>query len=180
MTGDPKISLVVAVAENGVIGRGGALPWHISSDLKRFRALTMGKVIIMGRNTFDSIGKPLDGRENIVVTSMSKYAMKGVWAVPTIKDAFDFGARLSEELKADEVMIIGGAQIYQSTINIADRVYLTRVHAAPDGDTYFPELDKSVWEKISEQECPKCAKDDYAHSFVVYQRISKTRNRISS
>jgi len=148
------------------------MPWHISSDLKRFRALTMGKAIIMGRNTFESIGKPLDGRENIVVTSMLRLAETGAWTVNTIKDAFDFGGRLSEELGADEIMIIGGAQIYKSTINMAERVYLTRVHASPEGDTFFPDLDEEIWKIASEEECPKGPKDDYAHSYQIYERAT--------
>ncbi len=172
MTASPKLSIVVAVADNGVIGREGKLPWHISSDLKRFRALTMGKVIIMGRNTFDSIGKPLEGRENIVLTKLSKYAMKGVWAVPTLKDAFDFGGRLTEELGTDEMMIIGGGQVYDATLSVVDRVYLTRVHASPEGDAYFPDLEENGWRKISEESCPKGAKDDYEHSYIVYERAS--------
>ena len=171
MTSNLKLSLIVAAAENGVIGRGGALPWHLSSDLKRFRKLTMGKVIIMGRNTFQSIGKPLDGRENIVVTKLSRLAGKDVWSVSTLKDAFDFGTRLSEELGADEMMIIGGAQLYNSTVPIADRIYLTRVHAEPEGDVFFNDPDEKIWSKISEETCPKGPKDDHAHSYLVYERL---------
>ena len=171
MTNKLKISIVVAAAENGVIGKDGKMPWHISSDLKRFRALTMGKVVVMGRNTFESIGKPLDGRENVVVTANLRLAEKGVWTVSTIKEAYDFANRLSEELNADEIMIIGGAQIYASTINMTDKVYLTRVHASPDGDTLFPELDEGEWKISSQEECPKGPKDDFAHSFEIYERI---------
>ena len=170
MSKDLKIGLVVAAAENGVIGKDGKMPWHISSDLKRFRALTMGKVIIMGRNTFVSIGKPLEGRENVVVTSMLRLAEKNVWTVGSVKEAFDFAERLSEELQADEIMIIGGAQIYQSTINMVDKIYLTRVHASPDGDTYFSEPDGAEWQLDSEEKCAQGPKDDYAHSFQIYER----------
>ncbi len=166
----PTVSIVVAVAENGVIGAKGALPWRLSSDLKRFRALTMGKPVIMGRHTFDSIGKALDGRENIVLTRFSKYAYKGVWVVEDIEEALDFGRRLAEELGADEIMIIGGEQVYRASLPFTDRVYMTEVAARPDGDAFFPELDPGEWQEISREPCPAGERDDHPHSYILLER----------
>ena len=132
-----KISLIVAVAENGVIGRGGGLPWRLSSDLKTFRRLTMGKPMIMGRRTFQSIGKPLDGRDNIVVTRDPDIRSRWHLDVRKPRRCADAGAGARGTRGGDEIMVIGGAGVFDAALPVADRIYLTRVHAAPEGDTYF-------------------------------------------
>ena len=164
------LSLIVAVAENGVIGKGGGLPWRLSSDLKTFRRLTMGKPIVMGRRTFQSIGKPLDGRDNIVVTRDPHFEVQGVSAVATIDEALTLARILATTRGADEVMVIGGADIYETLLPRADRIYLTRVHASPQGDRHFPPLDPSEWTEVSREALPKGDRDQYAATLIVLER----------
>ena len=149
------LSLIVAVAENGVIGKDGGLPWRLSSDLKAFRRLTMGKPIVMGRRTFQSIGKPLDGRDNIVVTRDPHFEVPGVSAVATIDEALTLARILATTRGAGEVMVIGGADIYETLLPLADRIYLTRVHASPQGDRHFPPLEPAEWRKSRGTLCPR-------------------------
>ena len=132
------VTLVVARADNGVIGRDGGLPWHLPADLRHFKQLTLGKPVVMGRRTFDSIGKPLPGRHNIVLTR-GDWTAAGVTAVP------DLAAALAAAGPVDEVMIIGGATVYAAALPLADRIHLTEVHIAPDGDTVLPPFDPDVW-----------------------------------
>lgn len=165
-----KVSLIVAVAENGVIGRDGGLPWHMSSDLKTFRRLTMGKPMIMGRRTFQSIGKPLDGRDNIVVTRDPHFDVPGVSACPTVSEALTLARVLATTRGADEIMIIGGAKLYEATLPLADRIYYTIVHARPDGDRTFGPLDPHQWQEIAREALPKGERDDYAATLVIYDR----------
>lgn len=165
-----KISLIVAVAENGVIGRDGGLPWRMSSDLKTFRRLTMGKPIVMGRRTFQSIGKPLDGRDNIVVTRDAHFNVAGVSACATASEALTLGRVLATTRGADEIMVIGGAQLYQAVLPVADRIYYTTVHARPEGDRYFEKPDPAQWQEVSRQDLPKGDRDDYAATLVIYDR----------
>lgn len=167
---EPIIALVVAVAENGLIGAGGGLPWRIPSELKAFRKLTMGKPVIMGRRTFESLKKPLDGRENIVVTRASKLAHRGCWTVNSIDEALDFGRRLAAESGASEVMVIGGAAIYHATLPLADRIYWTEVHAHPDGDTHFPPLEPGEWRETSRTPRAHGDKDQFAYTIKVLDR----------
>ncbi len=169
------LSLIVAVAENGVIGRDGGLPWRLSSDLKTFRRMTMGKPLIMGRRTFQSIGKPLDGRDNIVVTRDPHFDVPGVSACATVSEAVTLGRILATTRGADEIMVIGGAAIYDAVIDIADRVYLTRVHATPDGDRHFPDLDAAQWRQVSREALPKGDRDDFAATLIVYERVAESR-----
>lgn len=169
---DIQLSLIVAVAENGVIGRDGGLPWRLSSDLKTFRRLTLGKPIVMGRRTFASIGKPLDGRDNIVVTRDPNFEVSGVSACATIADALTLARVLAATRGADEVMVIGGAQIYQNALPLADRVYFTEVHAKPGGDRHFPKLDARAWRETSREPLPKGPNDDYAATLIIFQRIA--------
>lgn len=164
------LSLIVAVAENGVIGKDGGLPWRLSSDLKTFRRLTMGKPIVMGRRTFQSIGKPLDGRDNIVVTRDPHFEVQGVSAVATIDEALTLARILATTRGADEVMVIGGADIYEMLLPLADRIYLTRVHAAPEGDRHFPPLDSSDWTEVSREALPKGNRDQHAATLIVLER----------
>ncbi len=158
------ISLIVAVADHGVIGQQNALPWRLSGDLKRFKAVTMGKPIIMGRKTFDSIGKPLPGRANIVVTRQSDLQLPGCVVVSSLEQALT-------SVQADEYMIIGGAEIYRQALPLAQRVYLTRVHANISGDAFFPVLEPSQWHETSREDAPADEQNQYAHSFITLERV---------
>lgn len=143
-----RIALIAAMADNRVIGRDGALPWRIPADLKYFKAKTMGKPVVMGRRTYDSIGKPLPGRPNIVVTSRGGDFPAGVDVALNIDAALDIARQRAREIGADEIMIIGGAALYEALLPHADRIYLTEVHEAVEGDTYFPAFDRSAWREI--------------------------------
>jgi dihydrofolate reductase len=167
---DPLVSLIVAVSENGVIGRAGALPWRLSSDLKTFRRLTMEKPIIMGRKTFQSIGKPLDGRDNIVVTRDPAFEPEGVSTCETVADALTLARILAKTRGADEIMVIGGAEVYAAAFPVADRIYMTRVHADVEGDRHFAPLDAAEWREASREDLPKGPRDDHAATLFVYDR----------
>jgi dihydrofolate reductase len=167
---DLPISLIVAVAENGVIGRDGGLPWRLSSDLKTFRRLTMDKPIVMGRRTFESIGKVLDGRDNIVVTRDFNFAVEGISTCETVTDALTLARVLATTRGADEVMVIGGVRVFEAALPVADRIYLTRVHANVEGDRYFPPLDEAVWVEAGKQALPQGDRDDFASTLYIYER----------
>jgi dihydrofolate reductase len=165
------ISFVVAVAENGVIGRDGGLPWRLSSDLKLFRKLTMGKPIVMGRRTWESLPKrPLDGRENIVVTRASNFSAEGAHVVGDAKEAVQLGCQLAPKHGVEEVAIIGGAAVYDALIGRVDRIYWTAVHGEPVGDTVFPEFDFSAWSIVSEQAIDRGANDEFAATLRILER----------
>lgn len=166
-----KTALIVAVAEGGVIGRDGGLPWHISGDLKRFRELTIGKPVLMGRKTFESIGRPLPGRPNIVVTRSPGRMPAGVQVIGDLGRALDLAERLAATAGRDEIMVIGGAAIYAATLPQADRLYVTEVHAAVEGDTHFPALDPAEWRETSRERIAAGEKDDHDYSFVILDRI---------
>ena len=168
----PRITLVVAVAENGVIGRDGSLPWRVPSDLKIFRRLTMGKPVIMGRKTYDSIGKPLEGRDNIVVTRNAAFSAAGIERTGSVEEALDLARVRAEARGADEVMVIGGAEVFAAVLPLADRIYLTRIHARPDGDTAFPELDAAVWREVSAEPIPPDARDTARATLHIYERAA--------
>ena len=160
------ISLLVAMDERRGIGKDGKLPWHLSSDLKRFRELTMGHHIIVGRKTFESIGKPLPGRRTIVVTRNADLRPEGCQVAASVEAAIET-ARINAE---NEAFVIGGADVYAQALEIADRVYLTEVHAEVDADTFFPEFDRSAW---TEKEClyqPADEKNQHACTFRVLER----------
>lgn len=161
-----KVSLIVAMAENRVIGRDNDLPWRIPADLKYFKAQTMGKPIIMGRKTFDSIGKPLPGRTNIVITRNPDWQADGVTVVASPDKAID----AAKAENPDEAMIIGGANIYQQMLDLADRLYITEVHKAIDGDSFFPDLDPKAWRDVSRSDVAQ-TDDGLAYCFVVQDRI---------
>lgn len=167
---DTLVSLIVAVSENGVIGRAGGLPWRLSSDLKTFRKLTMGKPIIMGRKTFQSIGRPLDGRENIVVTRDPAFDAAGVSTCETVADALTLARILAKTSGADEIMVIGGAEVYEAAFPVADRIYLTRVHADIEGDRHFAPLDAREWRETSAEPLPQGPRDDHASTLFIYDR----------
>ncbi|MGE5267215.1 MAG: dihydrofolate reductase [Deltaproteobacteria bacterium] len=163
-------SLIVAVARNGVIGRQGKLPWRVSSDLKTFRRLTMGKPIVMGRKTFQSIGRPLDGRDNIVVTRDPGFEVEGVSIFPSIAEALVLARALARTNGTDEVMVIGGADIFAATVGEAQRVYWTEIDGEPDGDVFFPALDPGVWQEVSAEPLPRGPKDEYDAVLKIYER----------
>jgi dihydrofolate reductase len=162
-----RISLIAAVAANGVIGRNNKLPWHLSTDLKRFKSLTMGHHLIMGRKTFDEIGrKPLPGRPNIVI-SRSAIATGGIQTATTLDEAFSRVAATE-----DEVFVIGGGEIFRQVLHRADRMYITQVHAEIEGDTFFPEYDPvNEWRLIDREDFESDAKNDYPFSFLTYERV---------
>ena len=167
------LSLIVAVAENGVIGAHGTLPWKISSDLKTFRRLTMGKPVVMGRRTFQSLPKVLDGRDNIVVSRDPFFeAPEGVSLFDNLTDAITLARTLALTSGMREVMIIGGAELFRETLPVATRLYWTDVHASPQGDTIFPEIDFSEWTEVSREELPRGPKDDVSASLRILERKS--------
>lgn len=139
----PRLSLIVAASRNGVIGRESALPWHLPEDLRHFKALTLGKPVIMGRLTWESIGRPLPGRPNIVISRNTDYQAPGAEVVPDLEAALARAAGLVDA--TDEIMIIGGAQIYRVALPLVGRVYRTRVDLEVEGDAFFPELDPAEW-----------------------------------
>jgi dihydrofolate reductase len=164
------VSLVVAVARNGVIGRDGGLPWHLSSDLKRFKANTIGRPVIMGRKTYQSIGRPLPERHNIVVTRDPLYRSDGVTVVADVAAALAVAKARAADAGALEVCVIGGGEIYRQTIGEADRLVVTFVEAEVDGDTQFPDIDPKTWREISSEKHPAGEKDSHATRHVVYER----------
>jgi dihydrofolate reductase len=164
-----KVALIVAVSQNNVIGRDNQLPWHLPEDLQYFKSVTMGKPILMGRKTYDSIGRPLPGRTNIVITRDPSWAAEGVVVVNSLEDAISAGAEACEAADSDEVMVIGGAQIYRDCLPIAEKLYLTKVEAEVDGDAFFPKIDMDQWHKISEKE-PKTV-DKHPYRFLILERI---------
>jgi len=164
------ISLVVAVADNGVIGRGGMLPWRISSDLKTFRRLTMGKPMIMGRRTFESLGKPLDGRDNIIVTRNTGYRPEGTIVARDFDAALAVAHKCAHTRGADEIAVIGGTTVFEAALPIATRIYKTEVHGAPPGDAYFPPVDWADWIEASREPLARGPKDDFTATLVVLDR----------
>jgi dihydrofolate reductase len=160
------ISLIVAVAENGVIGRAGGLPWHLPDDLKRFKALTLGKPMLMGRRTFESIGRPLPGRTSLVLTRAADWsAPAGVIVVPSIGEAIE------RTRGAAELAVIGGAEVFRLALPLAQRIDLTRIHAEIAGDTFFPPLDPAEWRETERIEHPADSRNAYAMTFSVLERI---------
>lgn len=165
-----KTALVVAMAENRVIGRDGGLPWHLSADLKYFKRVTMGRPIIMGRKTYQSIGRPLPGRLNVVVTRDTTYAPEGVMVVHSLDQALVVARAQAADDGVDEVMIIGGGQIYADSVALADRAYVTEIHTSVDGDTMFPDLPTGQWREVSRERRPENAEGEPAYSFVILDR----------
>jgi dihydrofolate reductase len=154
-----SISIIAALSNNNVIGRNNALPWHLSADLKRFKALTMGHTLVMGRKTFQSIGRPLPGRRTVVVTR-GDFRADGVDVVHSLQDAL-----------ADGAFICGGAEIYAQSLERADRMYLTRVHVDVEGDAFFPEFDDvTEWKLVDAEHCEADEKNEYPYSFLTYER----------
>ncbi|WP_166268544.1 dihydrofolate reductase [Marinobacter caseinilyticus] len=166
-------ALIVAMARNRVIGRNNALPWYLPGDLRYFKQATMGKPIIMGRKTWDSIGRPLPGRLNIVVTRDPDWqAPAGAVRELTLQQAFVRAEAQAEIEGGDEVMVIGGGQIYAEALSQIDRMYLTQVHAEVEGDAYFPEINWDEWEEIGRENFSASDNNPYDYSFVIYQRLA--------
>jgi dihydrofolate reductase len=165
-----RIVFVVAAAANGVIGRDGQLPWRLPSDLKRFRALTLGKPVIMGRKTYESIGKPLDGRDNIILSRQPAFSPPGVAVVAKIEDAIQLGRRLAAQRGVDEMAIIGGAEVFRAALPLTDRVYLTLVKGTPVGETRLPKFDPETWQETAREAMAKGPRDQYCADFIVLDR----------
>jgi dihydrofolate reductase len=165
-----QIVMVAAVGENNAIGIEGELPWHISSDLKHFRALTINRPVIMGRKTFDSIGKPLDQRTNIVVSRGLQRVGSGVVLATSIDAAVGYARSDAEKRGVDEIMVIGGGDIFAALMPFASRLEITHVHASPDGDSFFPEIDPQQWEQRSRREMPAGPKDSARFALATYVR----------
>jgi dihydrofolate reductase len=170
---DPVIALVVAMGENRAIGRGGSLPWHLHSDMRYFRKITMGKPVIMGRRTFKSLPRVLDGRLNIVLTRDRGFVAPDAVMAHSLEEGLAAARASAARTGAKEIMIIGGEDVFREVLPQTDRIYLTEVHASPDGDTWFPELDGSVWREIFRKTHEAGPKDDHAFSFVVLDRTSR-------
>lgn len=164
-----RISFLAAVAANGVIGRDNKLPWHLSNDLKRFKVLTMGHHVIMGRKTFDEIGrKPLPGRPNVVISRGPIEPQENVAGVHSVEEAL-----ASIPASEDEVFILGGGEIFRQTMHRATRMYITQIHADIAGDTYFPDFDDvNEWRLADREDFEADAKNDYPYSFLTYDRVA--------
>lgn len=166
-----KLALVVARGANNVIGVDGDLPWKLSSDLKRFKEITLGKPVIMGRKTWASIGRPLPGRPNLVVTRDANFMASGAHVFSTLEIAIEVGKAMAKTSNVEEVCIIGGGELYAQTIALADRLYLTDVAASPRGDAVFPAISEAEWLEVSRLDFPAGPKDDHAFSTRILERI---------
>lgn len=162
-----RISIIVAASDNNVIGINNMLPWRLPTDLKYFKATTLGKPIVMGRKTFDSLGKPLPGRPNIVITRQTDFAPEGAYVVRSIEE----GIEKARSFGGDELFITGGSQIFEQAWALVDRIYLTRVYAVVHGDAFFPHIDGGEFELVSDERHEPDEKNQYAFSFQVWERI---------
>jgi len=171
-----KCALIVAMASNQTIGINNTLPWHLPHDLKYFKNVTMAKPIIMGRKTYESIGRPLPGRTNIVITRQSDYQAEDIVVVNSLQQALDKAEDISFVSGHEEVMVIGGAEIYQQALQQADRLYITHVHAEIEGDAFFPTIEWNDWQEFKREEHAADSvgdeqKNPHDYSFVVYDRV---------
>lgn len=160
-----KISLIVAMSQNRVIGRDNKMPWHLSADLKRFRAITMNSPILMGRKTFESIGKPLDGRTNLILSKNINYQPQGCLVFQSLESALNEAKKYGEE-----VFIIGGATLYEIALPLAKRLYLTDIQAEFEGDTFFPEFDVNEWNEIACEQIDNDEKVDFSYRFLTLEK----------
>lgn len=165
------IALVAAVADNGVIGRDNAMPWRISTDLKRFKEVTLGKPLVVGRRNHAAIGRQLPGRETIVMTRDRTFKEAGVHVAHDLADAIGLAEALAEEMGADEIICAGGGEIYELFLPKAARMRLTEVHAEPEGDVFFPEYDPSHWREVFSEEHPAGGRDEYPFTYRDLVRI---------
>lgn len=161
-----KISVIAAMSQNRVIGRDGSLPWHLPTDLARFKSITTGHTVIMGRKTFESVGKPLPNRRTIIITRNNDYRCAGVFIAHSLDEALDHAAH------EDEIFILGGEAVYRIALPRADRLYLTIIHATIEGDTYFPNLDFDDWKLVEDERHEIDERHAYAFSFRRYERAS--------
>nr|WKN39342.1 dihydrofolate reductase [Tunicatimonas sp. TK19036] len=159
-------SIMVARSDNNVIGKENDLVWHMPADLKYFKKTTMGHHAIMGRKTFESMDKPLPGRTNIIITRNPDYQAEGCMVVSSLEEAF----QLSEEQNQEEVFVLGGGEIYRMAMDLVDRIYLTEIHSTFEGDTFFPEIDRTVWKEIKREEHEADKKNPHSYAFVVLER----------
>jgi dihydrofolate reductase len=164
------IVLVAAIAENGIIGRGNTLPWRLKSDMQHFRALTMGKPVVMGRKTFLSIGKPLAGRTTIVVSRDHAFAAFGIVVAASLDAALAIARGDALRRNADAVIVAGGGEIYAQLLPQASQLAITHVHKKVDGDARFPKIDLALWKEATRSEHPPAAEDETAFAFVTYVR----------
>jgi dihydrofolate reductase len=163
-----SISLLVAADENNVIGKDNKLPWHMPNDLKYFKNQTWGMPVLMGRKTFESIGKPLPGRKNIVITRNKEWQKEGILVVHSIDQAIE----KANEMAVKEIFVIGGAEIFSTAYKTASRIYLTRIHHKFDGDVFFPEVSAKEWTLVQNRYCAADEKNAYAHSFQLWEKAS--------
>lgn len=162
-----KLSLIVAKARNNVIGKDNQLVWKLSGDLQHFKRTTLGHHVIMGRKTFESMGKPLPGRTSIVITRNKAYQVPSPHEVV---HSLDEALQIVQKKGLEQAFILGGAEIYEQALPVVDEMIITEVEADPEGDTFFPAVDYSSWEKVSEEPHPKDEKNQYSYTFVIYQR----------
>ena len=165
-----KLSVIVAVAENGVVGKNNALPWYIPADLQYFKRTTLGKPIVMGRKTYESIGRPLPGRTNIVISSNPGFKPEGVSVVSSLPDALELAEEIALIDGTEELMVIGGATIYAAAVPLADRLYVTEIHAKVAGDAYLSPVDWDNWVERSRERHGAIEPNIHDFSFVVYER----------
>ncbi len=158
------VALVVAMDEQGLIGRGNRLPWRLPADLRHFKAVTLGKAVVMGRRTYESIGRPLPGRTNIVITQSPDYQAPGCRIAHSVDEAMGLAG------DSEEVMIIGGAVLYEACLSLAQRIYLTRIHHTFSGDTYFPALDPAHWHQAARADHQPDGDNPFPYSFIVLER----------
>lgn len=167
-----RLAIIVAAAENGVIGSNNALPWHLPEDLRYFKRVTMGKPIIMGRKTFESIGRPLPGRTNIVITQNPAFQPAGVEVASSLEAALALAEHVALVAGVEEAVVIGGAEIYRAAIPVADRLYITEVHACVAGDAMLPPIDWTQWREVDRERHEASVPHPYDYSFVRYERIA--------
>lgn len=171
MSAEPVVmSMIVAAARNGVIGRDNALPWRLPDDLRYFRRVTMGKPVIMGRRTFESIGRPLPGRDNIVVSRNPQFRAAGTHVVHDLDQAYALARDAAYASGAEEVMLLGGAQLYAAALPQIQRIYLTQVHADISGDAFLPALNGDIWHEMSRQDHAAGNRNEFPFSFIVLER----------
>jgi dihydrofolate reductase len=166
----PEIVMIVAVADNGVIGRNGAIPWRLKTDMLRLKAMTLGRPVVMGRKTFASIGRPLPGRTNIVVTRNTDFRARGAVVTSSFTDARAIAQGDALRRFATEIAVIGGSEIYAQWMDVADRLEITEVHARPEGDTCFAAIDAAIWQEVARVRCPAGPDDNAEFSYVTYRR----------
>jgi dihydrofolate reductase len=169
-----KLALIVAQSQNRVIGRNNKLPWHLPEDLKYFKSVTMGKPVIMGRKTFESIGRPLPGRPNIVITRDTGYSQAGITVVHGLEEAIGQAEALCHINGREEALVIGGSEIYAQALPLSQRLYLTQVHHEVMGDAYFPAFERDSWQQVGRDDFEASGPNPYSYSFIVYDRKAES------